>query len=48
MFENEIGAFLDCIENGEKLPSHIDTNMMTVRLMDALYRSAERHEEVVL
>ena len=48
MFENEIGAFLDCIESGEKLPSHIDTNMMTVRLMDALYRSAERHEEVVL
>lgn len=48
MFENEINSFVDCIENGEKLPSHIDTNMVTVRLMDAMYRSAEAHKEVAL
>ena len=48
MFENEINAFIDCIESGEKLPSHIDTNMATVRLLDALYRSAELHREIVL
>ncbi len=48
MFENEINAFIDCIESGKKLPSHIDTNMVTVRLMDAMYRSAEAHREVTL
>mgnify|MGYP005892252303 CR=1 FL=1 len=48
MFENEINSFVDCIESGEKLPSHIDTNMVTVRLMDAIYRSANSHKEVEL
>ena len=48
MFENEINAFVRCSQTGEKLPSHIDTNMITVRLMDAIYRSAEEHKEVTL
>ena len=48
MFENEINAFVNCSKTGEKLPSHIDTNMITVRLMDAIYRSAEQHKEVTL
>jgi predicted dehydrogenase len=47
-FENEINAFVDCVKTGEKLPSNIDTNMVTVRLMDAIYRSAELHQEVQL
>ncbi len=47
-FENEINAFLSCIQTGEKLPSHIDTNMVTARLMQALYDSAEAGREVVL
>jgi len=46
MFQNEIDAFIGCIKSGEKLPSNIDTNIITAKLMDALYRSAESHKEV--
>ena len=48
MFENEINAFIDCIKAGEKLPSHIDTVAITARMMQAIYDSAEKHEEVKL
>lgn len=48
MFQNEIDAFVDCVESGEKLPSHIDVNILTSRMMDAIYRSAEEHKEVTL
>lgn len=48
MFENEINSFIDCIKSGKKLPSHIDTNLITARLMDAIYRSADTHKEVEL
>lgn len=48
MFQSEIDGFLDCIESGEKLSSHIDTNIITARMMDAIYRSAEEHREVTL
>ena len=48
MYENEINAFLDCIDSGEKLPSNIDVNILTSQLMDAMYRSAESHSEVKL
>ncbi|MDR0405522.1 MAG: Gfo/Idh/MocA family oxidoreductase [Clostridiales bacterium] len=47
-FQNEIDAFLRCTETGEKLPSHIDTVLVTARLLDAIYRSAEKQEEVTL
>lgn len=46
MFQNEIDAFAACIESGEKLPSHIDTNIVTAKLMDAIYKSAQLHREV--
>lgn len=48
MFQNEIDAFAECIESGEKLPSHIDTNIVTAKLMDAIYKSAELHREVTV
>jgi len=48
MFQKEIDAFIDCIESGEKLQSHIDTNIITAKMMDAIYRSAETHREVIL
>lgn len=48
MFQSEIDAFIDCIETGEKLPSHIDTNIITAKMMDAIYRSAKEHKEVTL
>lgn len=47
MFQKEIDAFIDCIETGEKLQSHIDTNIITAKMMDAIYRSAEEHREIV-
>lgn len=48
MFQNEINAFLDGIKTGKKLPSHIDTNIITAEMMDAIYRSAQQHREIVL
>lgn len=48
MFQNEIDAFIDCIESGIKLPSHIDTNIVTAKLMDAIYQSARLHKEVTV
>jgi hypothetical protein len=48
MFQNEIDSFINCIESGEKLPSHIDSNILTSEMMDAIYRSAELHQEVTL
>lgn len=48
MFRQELDAFIDCVESGEHLVSHIDTNIITARMMDAIYRSAEGHKEIVL
>lgn len=47
-FENEINAFIRCIQTGEKLPSHIDTVVITAQMMEAIYDSADSHREVVL
>jgi predicted dehydrogenase len=46
MFQNEIDAFINCIETGEKLPSHIDTVIITAKIMQAIYDSAEQHQEI--
>ena len=48
MFENEINAFVRCVRTGEKLPSHIDTAVITSRIMQAIYDSAQIHREIVL
>lgn len=48
MFQEEIDAFVDCVESGKKLVSHIDTNIITAKMMDAIYRSANEHKEVEL
>lgn len=48
MFQNEINAFLDCIDSGEVLPSTINTNILTSKLMDAIYRSSDEHKEIIL
>ena len=47
-FQNEIDAFVACIQSGEKIPSHIDINIVTAELMQAIYDSAEQHKEVTL
>ena len=47
-FQNEIDAFIDCIKTGKKLPSHIDTVVITAQMMQAIYDSADQHREIVL
>lgn len=46
-FNNEIDAFVECLKTGEKLPSHIDINIITSKLLQAIYDSAEQHREIV-
>ena len=48
MFQNEIDSFINNIERGEKSCAHIDTNIITAQMMDAIYRSAKEHKEIVL
>lgn len=47
-FQNEIDAFVRCVKTGEKLPSHIDTVIITAQIMQAIYDSGERHREITL
>ena len=48
MFENEINAFVDCIRSGEKIASHIDTAVVTAKIMQGIYDSAAQHKEIAL
>jgi len=47
MFQNEIDSFIRCIQTGEKLPSHIDTVIVTAKMMQGLYDSSETNKEIV-
>ena len=47
-FQNEIDAFVRCVNTREKLPSHIDTVIITAQMMQAIYDSAQAHREIVL
>ena len=47
MFQHEIDAFIRCIQTGEKLPSHIDTVIITAKMMQGIYDSAAEHKEIV-
>lgn len=47
-FQNEIDAFVECVKTREKLPSHIDTVIITAEMMQAIYDSSESHREIVL
>ena len=46
MFQNEINAFVRCVQTGEKLPSHIDRNILTSKLMQGIYDSSDAGHEV--
>lgn len=46
MFQNEIDSFIDCLETGEKLPSHIDTVILTAKMIQAIYDSSDSHSEI--
>ena len=47
-FQNEIDAFIRCVQKREKLPLHIETVIITAQIMQAIYDSAEQHAEVKL
>lgn len=47
-FQNEIDAFVRCVQTREKLPSHIETVIITAQIMQAIYDSAEQHAEIKL
>lgn len=46
-FQNEINAFVECIKTGEKASSHIDTVIITAKMMQGIYDSAKKHKEIV-
>ena len=48
MFNREIDEFVDCVKTGKKLPSHIDTVILTAQIMQSIYDSSEQHREIVL
>lgn len=47
-FQNEIDSFIRCIRTGEKLPSHIDTVILSSKIMQAIYDSSEQRAEIAL
>lgn len=48
MFQREIDEFVLCVQNGRKLPSHIDTVILTAQIMQAIYDSSDQHKEINL
>lgn len=48
MFNNEIADFLACIREGRTNAADINNAIVTSRLMQAIYDSAETHREIVL
>lgn len=45
-FQNEIDSFIECIQTGEKLPSHIDTVIVTAQIIQAIYDSSDAGKEI--
>lgn len=45
-FQTEINAFVNCVNTGEKAPSHIDTNIITAKILQGVYDSSEAHKEI--
>lgn len=46
-WNGEIDAFVKCVRTGEKIQSHIDYAILTSKIMQGVYDSAETHREVV-
>jgi len=46
MFYDEINAFIHCAQTGEKIRSNVDEILRTALIMDGLYASAEKGQEV--
>ena len=48
MFQNEINHFVDCILNGTPCISPAEDGVELMRILDAIYESAETGHEVVI
>lgn len=48
MFQNEINAFINCIQTGKRIPSHIDNIVPTAKMIEAIYHSSETGHEIQL
>ena len=48
MFEEEIAAFLRAVRASERQPSHIDTVIITAKMMQAIYDSSDTGREILL
>ena len=48
MYTREDMAFIESCNTGVKTRSHIDNILESAKLLDVLYQSAERHEEIKL
>lgn len=46
MFYQELKAFVECARTGEHIRSYVDNNLITARMMQGLYDSAEAGREV--
>lgn len=46
-FDEEIRAFVDCIQVDRKIPSHIDYAILTSKIMQGIYDSSETKREIV-
>ena len=46
-WNGEIDEFVKCVRTGEKIRSHIDYAVLTSKIMQGMYDSAETHREVV-
>ena len=47
-YENEINSFIQCILTGKKNAAHIDTAVITSKLMQAIYDSSDKGKEIEL
>lgn len=48
LFQNEINHFIDCIKNGTKCLAPAEDGVAIMRILDAIYKSAETGHEVIL
>ena len=48
MFQKEIDSFVDTVRTKTRLPSNIDTVIVTTGMMQALYDSSEQEKEIVV
>lgn len=48
MFYDELESFADCVVTGEKSRANIDNVIEVTRIMDALYQSSDKGEEIII